>query len=197
MRIGKGHRRAAGRVPEVSVVLSVAAALCLAPSAFAGDTAAATPDARAAQAPEDTSGVNEYTEPGIPGGPAEGTAGSAEEGAPASGGRPQSGGRGSKSSQRTAGTAATGSQGQAADDDSATDAPGAEESRTGRETTLPRTGIDVWFLVMTGLALLGSGVLLRRLEAARTPGLSRFSHRTRGEYLTPAGPQAGFRTKSK
>ena len=197
MRVSKGQRDATGRVREVVLFPCLAAALLLvlAPSAFAGGVGvAATPAARAAQAPEDTSGVNEYTEQGIPGEPADNATGSPKSGQSAPGSR-------SKGSQGAGAADATGSQGERADDNAAagsrpTATSGAGDQST-RASTLPRTGIDAWLLVMAGLALLGSGVLLRWAEAARPVGLFSSSRNARGVYLRPAGPQAGFRTKSR
>jgi len=205
MRVSKGQRGATGRVREAVLFPCMAAALLLvlAPSASAGGVGvAATPAARAAQAPEDTSGVNEYTEQGIPGEPADNATGSPKSGQSAPGSRSTgSQGAGAAGSQGAGAADASGSQGDRADDDAAagsrpTATSGAGDQST-RTSTLPRTGIDAWLLVTAGLALLGSGVLLRWAEAARPVGLFSSSRNARGVYLSPAGPQAGFRTKSR
>jgi LPXTG-motif cell wall-anchored protein len=205
MRVSKGQRGAPGRVREVAlfICMAVALLLMLAPSAFAGGVgAAATPAARAAQAPEDTSGVNEYTEQGVPGEPSDNATGSPESGQSAPGSRSKgSQGAGAAGSQGAGAADASGSQRDRADDNAAagsrpTATTGAGDQST-QASTLPRTGIDAWLLVMAGFALLGSGLLLRWAEVARPVGLFSPSRNARGVYLKPAGPQAGFGTKSR
>jgi LPXTG-motif cell wall-anchored protein len=105
-------------------------------------TQPAAPTAGSSQSSEDTSGADQYTEQGIPGGeaPTEPTT-SAPEPDPA------------PTPQPTA---------TAAQDDTAVPVASAED-------TLPRTGLDTVLIAVLGVGMLGTGVLVRRMSAAQSP----------------------------
>jgi LPXTG-motif cell wall-anchored protein len=96
----------------------------------------ALPASAAAQSSEDTSGADQYTEQGIPGGESPSDEADTES-TPAPAPAPS-------------GSSSSGTQ------------PAAEAAPAGDTTALPRTGSDTGWLALTAMALLGGGLLLRR-----------------------------------
>ena len=109
-------------------------------------TQAPAPTAAPSQSSEDTSGADQYTEQGIPGGeaPTEPTT-PAPEPDPA------------PTPQPSAPPTAT-----VAQDDTAVPVASTED-------TLPRTGLDTGLIAMLGFGMFGAGVLIRRMPAAQRP----------------------------
>ena len=99
----------------------------------------ALPAGAAAQSSEDTSGADQYTEPGIPGAEEDTSSGEPTGTEPAP----------------TPTPAPSGSSG-------STTTPTAETAQATETTGLPRTGAEAGWLALVAAAFLGAGLLLRR-----------------------------------
>jgi LPXTG-motif cell wall-anchored protein len=140
-------------IKKLTVVITVLAALILAPAAFAEVTSAPATDAELSAAPEpaatpaqdDVSGGNEYSEEVPPtgtGDPDDTPEQTSDDTDDTTTSEPAPTGGGTTSGSDVAATEAT--------------ETGAEEAG------LPRTGAESWIIALIGVALLGCGIVVRR-----------------------------------
>ncbi len=136
---------AAAQVPALPGTAPEAETAAPATESTAAPTSEPAPSAAPAQ-----SGPNEYSEGGVPTGTGEDEDPAPVQEPPAS----------------DDDTAPTGSGGSAPTGSSAPAAPTTAAPVTTSETGLPRTGADTWLLALVGVALFGTGVLIRRAVIA-------------------------------